>query len=93
MYAVNQSLSNAPSAVHIEKKLFKLLDNLMPVFYSSEIREVKNFIDLCEYGLALQVAVDIIDEKKKEPPKVVFDLLYDLAKSMSSMNVKYVKVL
>jgi len=93
MNAFNKTLSDIDTARFIERKLYRLLAKLMPVFNSSEIREVTNYIDLGEYGLALQVAVDIIEEKKKQPSQDAFESLYDLAKTLDDFNIKYVKAL
>ncbi len=67
---------------HIEELLIRLLDLLNTVFIESERKEVHDFIDVGEYGLALETLVDIVDEENKKVPGEVLLLVKELAIAM-----------
>lgn len=68
---------------YIEQLLLKLLMLLTTVFSESEITEVQEFIDVGEYGLALETLVDIIDEEDKLVEHDVQKLVLEAASAMS----------
>ncbi|MFT7879339.1 MAG: MafI family immunity protein [Sulfurimonas sp.] len=67
----------------IEKLLMDLLNLLTDIFNEDEIQEVKEFIDVGEYGLALDTLIDIIVEEKKQVSENVLEIIYKLARIMS----------
>lgn len=68
---------------YIEKLFLQLLALLKFVFSDSESNEIKEFIDVGEYGLALQTLVDIIEEEDKQIQIGVQELVLELASAMS----------
>lgn len=68
---------------YIEQLLQKLLMLLKAVFSESEQNEVQEFIDVGEYGLALETLVDIIDEEDKLVEHGVLKLVLEVASAMS----------
>jgi hypothetical protein len=67
----------------IEALFAKLLAVADRVLSQSEQTEVRKFIDVGEYGLALETAVDIFVEEGKKPSADVVSLIEQLAKAMS----------
>lgn len=67
----------------VEAQLSELLMNLCGVLSIAEQAEVRSFIDVGEYGLALETAVDILVEEKKDFPEDVLELIAALASAMS----------
>lgn len=68
---------------YIEKVLLRLLTLLASVFTEPEKIEVQEFIDVGEYGLALDTLADIVDEEDKQVPLEVLSLVCELAEVMS----------
>ncbi len=66
----------------IEDLLVRLLSLLVNVFSESEVDEVKGFIDVGEYGLALDTLIDIINEESKSIPHEVMEIAKEAAVSM-----------
>lgn len=67
----------------IENLLLDLLNLVARIFSKNEIQEVQDFIDVGEYGLALETFVDIICEEQKQTSKNTLDLIYKLARIMA----------
>lgn len=67
----------------IEEFLSKLISLLEPICTQIEIKEIQDFIDVGEYGLALETAIYIIIEEKKQISKNIFELINKLANKMS----------
>ncbi|MCK9609472.1 MAG: MafI family immunity protein [Methylomonas sp.] len=67
----------------VELLLSKLLEAVTPVLSESECAEVQSFIDVGEYGLALETAVDIFVEEKKIASAGVVTLVSRLVDLMS----------
>ncbi len=67
----------------VELLLSKLLEAAAPVLSESECAEVQSFIDVGEYGLALETAVDIFAEEKKIASAGVVTLISRLVDLMS----------
>jgi dihydroxyacetone kinase DhaKLM complex PTS-EIIA-like component DhaM len=67
----------------IELLLFNLLTAGKAVLSESECAEIQRFIDVGEYGLALETAVDIYAEEKKIASAEVVVLIDHLAKAMA----------
>jgi len=67
----------------IELLLSKLLLATSPVLSDSERAEVQRFIDVGEYGLALETAADIYAEEEKIASADVVGLVGRLAEAMS----------
>lgn len=66
----------------IEILFSKLLQLLVDFFTESEMKEVQEFIDVGEYGVALETLCSIIDEENKVISKEVYDLIAQLGTSM-----------
>ncbi len=67
---------------YIEELLLRLLSNLLGIFTDSEKNEVQDFIDVGEYGLALETLIDIIVEENKQISGESLELACDLAEVM-----------
>ncbi len=74
----------------IENRLLLVLSLLVDVFSESEVNEVQEFIDVGEYGLALETLIDIINEESKTIPQAVVSLAGETAVAMGwdSSDVK-----
>jgi hypothetical protein len=66
----------------VEKLLLQLLQASTPPFTSSNAAEVQNFIDVGEYGLALETTVDIYVEEHKAPNSEAIALMEQAAVAM-----------
>jgi hypothetical protein len=66
----------------IESAFSRLLESAALVLSEAELGEVSHFLDVGEYGLALQTAVDIFVEEGKRPPVEVISLVEQLSRSM-----------
>lgn len=66
----------------IEALLSRLLMAATPVLSETERAEVQRFIDVGEYGLALETAAAIYSEEKKIATTEVVDLIERLAAEM-----------
>lgn len=75
----------------VELLLSKLLVASEEALSSSERAEIQRFIDVGEYGLALETAVDIYDEEAKSAPAEVVALVGRLAKAMAMDCVPLLK--
>jgi hypothetical protein len=67
----------------IETLLSQLLTAAAPVLSDTELAEVQRFIDVGEYGLALETAAAIYSEEKKIATLEVVGLIERLAAAMS----------
>lgn len=67
----------------IESLLSQLLTASASELSDNERAEVQRFIDVGEYGLALETAADIYSEEKKIPTAQVTSLIERLAVAMS----------
>ena len=67
----------------IEQIFAQLLFLLKDVFDDLEVDEVKDFIDVGEYGIALDTLVGIIDEESKIVSQEAIDLVKKIAIAMS----------
>lgn len=67
----------------IESLLSQLLMAAAPVLSDAERAEVQRFVDVGEYGLALETAAAIYSEEKKIATAEVLDLIERLASVMS----------
>lgn len=67
----------------IEALFAKLLAAAGHVLSKSELAEIRSFIDVGEYGLALETAVDIFVEEGKAAPPNVVSFIEQLAAAMS----------
>lgn len=74
----------------VEALLFKLLSLLTSVFNESEVKEVQHFIDVGEYGLALETLVGIVDEEDKRISIETSKLIYELV-GLMSMDKEVIK--
>ena len=59
--------------------IFKFQNQKIQLGYKIEVQE---FIDVGEYGLALDTLVDIVDEEGKQVPLEVLSLVCELAEVM-----------
>lgn len=66
----------------IESSLTLLLSQLSSALSRSEAQEVRDFIDVGEYGLALETLVDIVAEEEKSISAEALRLIIELADSM-----------
>lgn len=67
----------------IEALLSRLLMAATPVLSETERAEVQRFVDVGEYGLALETAAAIYSEEKKIATAEVVNLIERLAAAMS----------
>ena len=67
---------------NLENLLVRLLALLSEKFSNTEVQEVQEFIDVGEYGLALETLVDIVDEGSKQITSEVLILVKELAEAM-----------
>lgn len=67
----------------VEELLSRLLALLAPTFSAEEILEVREFVEVGEYGLALETLVDIVIEESKRIPSEEVNLIYELADAMN----------
>ena len=67
---------------NLENLLVRLLALLSEIFSNTEVQEVQEFIDVGEYGLALETLVDIVDEESKQITSEVLILVKELAEAM-----------
>lgn len=67
---------------YIEELLLQLIGLLVSVFTDSEKKEIQEFIDAGEYGLALETLVDIVNEEDKQISIESLKLIYELAEVM-----------
>lgn len=70
----------------LESLLSQLLSTGSPTMSAEERVEVQRFIDVGEYGLALETFVAIYVDEQRTPSPIVVDLVTQLA-SMMSMDV------
>lgn len=67
---------------YIEDLLLRLLGLSLGIFTNSEKGEVQDFIDVGEYGLALETMVNIVVEENKQVSGEFLNLVYELAEVM-----------
>lgn len=67
----------------VEDSFSQITDSLEGVLGLSEIREFQEFIDVGEYGLALETLVDIVDEENKKISNEIMAAILGLADKMS----------
>jgi hypothetical protein len=72
-----------PDFEMIESMFLELLATSTSELSESERQEVRDFIDVGEYGLALETAADIFAEEKKTPSAAAISLMKELALAMS----------
>lgn len=68
--------------VKVENLLLQLLNSVELSFNQEELKEVQDFIDAGEYGLALETFSDIVVEENKKIAGVDLDLIKELAAAM-----------
>lgn len=73
----------------VESLFSRLLPALSGVFSVSEIAEVSEFVNVGEYGLALDTAVDIFVEEGKVAEDDVIVLVQSLATAMELPAAEY----
>jgi hypothetical protein len=78
-----------PDFAIIEALFNKLFLALRDVFSASEIAEIADFVDVGEYGLALDTAVDIFVEEGKVATDDVIVLAEALAVAMKLPAAEY----
>lgn len=66
----------------LEESLPRLLMEL-PSFSESELREVRDFVDAAEYGLALETAYQIVLEESKTISRSTLQLFAQINSQMS----------
>ena len=66
-----------------ERLLNQLLAGVADQMSSAESTEVRDFIEVGEFGLALETLVDIFFEEQKDFPPQHLSLLAELAESMN----------
>lgn len=76
----------------IETLFTKLLAAAGHVLSESELAEIRSFIDVGEYGIALETAVDIFVEEGKIAPHEVVSLIEQLSNAMSMEPVHLIKL-
>ncbi len=66
----------------IEEQLRQILELLSTTFSESEAKEVVRFIDVGEYGIALETLCSILDEEKKSVSHEVYNQIDDVGRRM-----------
>lgn len=66
----------------IERSFTDLLDSVSTGFSEEELREIREFPDATEYGLALQTFIDVVVEEQKRIPHHAVTLCEELARLM-----------
>ena len=69
--------------VKVENMLLELLASVEQTFNREELRELQDFIDAGEYGLALETFSDIVVEENKKIARADLDLIEELAAIMA----------
>lgn len=64
----------------VEQKFEDLLSGLSTTFSERETKEVRHFLDVNEYGLALETVCDILCEEKKKVSSIVVTSITELTK-------------
>lgn len=77
----------------IESLLCSLLDTASSIFSSAECEEVQKFIDVGEYGIALETAVAIYSEKKVQLTPNVVAMVEKIATEMKMNSVGLIQAL
>ena len=67
-------------------ELASLVDALAHSLSEAERGEVMEFVDVGEFGVALETLVDVIVEEQKELPQSAFQTILLLAKKMGMLN-------
>jgi len=81
-----------PDFDEIEALFSRLLIAAGNVLSESELGEIRTFINVGEYGLALETAVDIFVEEGKTAPSEAVSLIEQLATKMSVEPVRLIKL-
>jgi|SaaInlStandDraft_7_1057024.scaffolds.fasta_scaffold53854_2 hypothetical protein len=68
---------------HIIKLFSKLLNSVGKEFSEHEIIEVEDFINVEEYGLALETLIDILIEERKDVTQQSIDIIKNLTVKMA----------
>lgn len=66
----------------IERSFTDLLDSVLTDFSGEELSEIRNLIDVTEYGLALQTFVDIVVDEQKHISSRAATICEELARLM-----------
>jgi hypothetical protein len=66
----------------IEERLVQLLKEVTGSFTTDEAKEVSDFINVGEYGLALQTLIDIVLEEKKRISPCALQIIEELVMVM-----------
>ena len=66
----------------IEDLFLELMNSLSGIFSQLEIQEVQDFVDVGEYGLALETLVDVINEEDKRISDEILAPIQKLASEM-----------
>ncbi|MFJ4142714.1 MafI family immunity protein [Pseudomonas sp. NPDC089734] len=77
----------------VESLFRRLLPELDGVFSASEIAEVSSFVEVGEYGLALDTTIGIFIEEKKRAESNVIALVQSLATAMKLPDAEYSELL
>jgi hypothetical protein len=78
---------NSPSFREIEGLLAVILQEMSTLFTNDEAKEVFDFIEVGEYGLALQTFVDVVLEEDKKIPATVLQMIEQLSEAMEMQEV------
>ena len=71
-----------PDFTIVEQKFNSLLQAASTQLNSSELGEVRDFIRVGEYGLALETFIDIVVEERKQISSEIFDRCREIAEEM-----------
>lgn len=67
---------------YIESLFGRLLSSQERALVESEVREVQEYVDVGEYGLALDTLIGIVIEESKQISEEVLDVVMELARLM-----------
>lgn len=66
----------------IESSIYCLIGNSAPLFHESEFQEIVEYIEVGEYGLALETYIDICIEEQKKIPFELIEKCVEIARMM-----------
>lgn len=67
----------------IQRNFTDLLESVLTEFSEEELREIREFLDATEYGLALQTFIDVVLEEKKRISHRAATICEELARLMN----------
>lgn len=76
----------------LEIQLESIVGDLSGIISESEVSEVKHFVEVGEYGLALETLGGIITEENYVIPRPVYQKIFDMAHKMALNSKLFDKI-